>query len=435
MRYELEILEKIMFYDANGFMTSFPLYVYRMKDMVNRKALETAVDIAIKCHPLFGCRLAEDAGGPFMETNSEKPVIPDLDPDSEYFYGNEANNYYPWTVGINGKEIIYTGYHGFADGMGATSFMRTVLYYYFKEQGTECDPGKAVTLDQLTPEILEKDTECTVRKNGGEDFPSLIRQNEKAPSVFPDELLEEDDERFTVRNLSISLEDIRKKSAEYEVSQFAVMTTYLAQAVSSVLPGEDNVVLFNIVADMRSALNSTTTHNCVMTVPVVFSQNELKDKPEGLLCTMFRSRLDVGYNREEALHNCFNSSQMEKQIGGSKEYLAGTATQITQMFGFELPVASITYTHLTHTGFSEDMFGLMEDAYICYAGYKKRGKQAIRAINAVTTDRSVNLMMIDGTKDELILKALEKRLSDAGISFKVSTLDKYKGILYRRENK
>ena len=346
-----------------------------MKDTVNRKALETAVDIAIKCHPLFGCRVAEDEGGPFMETNPEKPVIPDLDPGTGYYYGNEMNNYYPWMVGIRDKEIIYTGYHGFADGMGATAFMRTVLYYYFKEQGIGCDSGIAVTLDQLTPEILEKDTECTVRKNGEEDFPSLIKQNEKEPSVFPDELLEEDDEKFTVRNLSISLEDIRKKSAEYEVSQFAVMTTYLAQAVSSVLPGEDNVVLFNIVADMRSALNSTTTHNCVMTVPVVFSQNELKGKSDELLCMMFRSKLDVGYNREEALHNCFNSAQMEKQIGGSKEYLAGTAAQITKMFGFELPVASITYTHLTHTGFSDDMFSLMDDVYISYAGYKKRGKQ------------------------------------------------------------
>lgn len=31
MRYELEMLEKILYYDAEGVSTRFPLYVYRTK--------------------------------------------------------------------------------------------------------------------------------------------------------------------------------------------------------------------------------------------------------------------------------------------------------------------------------------------------------------------------------------------------------------------
>ena len=38
MRYELEILEKIMFYDTEGITTRFPLYIYRTKEKVNREA-------------------------------------------------------------------------------------------------------------------------------------------------------------------------------------------------------------------------------------------------------------------------------------------------------------------------------------------------------------------------------------------------------------
>lgn len=168
MRYELEILEKILYYDAEGVSTRFPLYVYRTKEEVNKEALETAVGYAIKCHPLYGCRLAEDENGPYLETNPQEPVVPELNPDTEYYFGNEGNHNYPWVVGFYGREIIYTGHHGITDGMGATSFMRTVLYYYLRQLGIECDPGKAVTLEQATPEYLEKETECPIRLHGGE---------------------------------------------------------------------------------------------------------------------------------------------------------------------------------------------------------------------------------------------------------------------------
>ena len=245
------------------------------------------------------------------------------------------------------------------------------------------------------------------------------------------ELLAEDPENCAVTNLAISLRDIRKKCAEYEVSQFAVMTTYIAQAVCSVLPGEESVVLMNVVADMRGVLGSTTTHNCVMTVPVTFSQKEMKNKSEALICTMFRSRLDLGFNRDEALHSCFNSAQMEKRIGGSREYLAGAAAQFEQRFGFDRPVAAVTYSHLTHTGFSDSLFELLDDVYINYTAYKTQDKRPIRAIAVVTTDRVINLMLIDGTKNEQIVKALEKRLAEAGVAFETRKLDRYKGVLYQ----
>ena len=432
MRYELETLEKIMFYDTQGIMTSFPLYVYKTKDKVNKEVLEQALDNAIKCHPLFGCRLSEDEKGPYLETNPDKPVVPYLDPEEEFYYGNKANNNYLWIVGIHEDEIIYTGYHGFTDGMGATAFMRSVLYYYFSLQGIKCDPGKAVTLEKITPEYLEKETECSVRNNGAEDHPSLIKQSQLQPSIFPDELLKEDPQDYEITNLAISLADIKKKCAEYDVSQFAVMTSYLAQAVASVLPGSDDVVLMNIIADMRGVLDSITTHNCVMSVPITFAEKDMMNKSDQMIATMFRTKLDIGYNRDEALHNCFNNAQMEKQIGGNREYLSAAAAQITKQFAFNLPIASLTYTHLTHTGFSSDILEELDDVYISYAGYKKDGKQGIRALNAVTADKVINLMIIDGTKDEKIVKALERRLEEVGVSYKTTKLDRYKGILYRR---
>ena len=174
MRYEQEVLEKIMYYDKARIISSFPLYVYRTRDKFNRNSLETAIGHAIQCHPRFGCGLVEDSKGPQLETNPEKPVIANLNPSEEYFFGGESNNHYPWVVGIHDDEIVYTGFHGLTDGVGATIFMRTVLYYYFREQGFSCDPSEAVTLEDVTPEHLERDTERSVMKNGSKDYPARM---------------------------------------------------------------------------------------------------------------------------------------------------------------------------------------------------------------------------------------------------------------------
>lgn len=97
-----------------------------------------------------------------------------------------------------------------------------------------------------------------------------------------------------------------------------------------------------------------------------------------------------------------------------------------------LLTASVAYTHLTRTGFSDDLPGLLDDAYINYAGLRNEKKQAINAICAVTTDRVINLMLMDGTKNELILKALKKRLTDNRITFDDRVIKKYKGVFFKR---
>ena len=76
--------------------------------------------------------------------------------------------------------------------------------------------------------------------------------------------------------------------------------------------------------------------------------------------------------------------------------------------------------------------GLLGDTHIHYAGLRNDKKQAINAICAVTTDRVINLMLMDGTKNELILKALKKRLTDNRIAFNDRVMNKYKGVFFKR---
>lgn len=78
------------------------------------------------------------------------------------------------------------------------------------------------------------------------------------------------------------------------------------------------------------------------------------------------------------------------------------------------------------------LLGLLGDTHIHYAGLRNEKKQAINAICAVTTDRVINLMLMDGTMDELILKALKKRLADNRIAFDDRVMKKYRGVFFKR---
>ena len=77
------------------------------------------------------------------------------------------------------------------------------------------------------------------------------------------------------------------------------------------------------------------------------------------------------------------------------------------------------------------MLRALDDVYISISGFKMTGKQAIVALNGVTTDRVINLLIVDGTKDDLIFKAFKNRLADAQVSFEARELDRYKGFTCR----
>ena len=87
---------------------------------------------------------------------------------------------------------------------------------------------------------------------------------------------------------------------------------------------------------------------------------------------------------------------------------------------------------MTRTGFSDEMPGLLDDVYINYAGLRNEKKQAINAICAVTTDKAVNLMLMDGVKNERMIKAPKKRLTDNRIAFDDRIMKKYKGVFFKR---
>lgn len=433
MRYEMEILEKMMYYDTDGVISSYPLYIYRLKTPVNRDALRRAMDIAIRCYPLFGCRLREDEKGPYLETNPEPPVLFDLSPSEPLYYGGQISHHYPWIIGVRGREIIYTGFHGLTDGMGATAFMRTVFYYYFRECGTPCAPGQAMLLERLTPALLAKTTERSTAENGREDAPSLVTEPEIRGTVIPDELYESDPENNRIYKISMNLGQIRREAVQSEVSQFAVITPLLGEAFANALPGSENKIRMNVIADRRRSLGSLTTHNCVQSIPIFYDQKRFRGLDDDLLRTVFRARLDLCFNDEEIRHSCWKMVQLERRIGGSRQALAGAAAALTAQSGLNTPVAAVTYTHLTHLDFPEDMLDRFEEIYINSSGQTIPNKAAIPVCNPVTAGDQIHFTIGEQLKDHPVMTQFLQKLRQRGIDYRLEELEKYRGIHWRRD--
>lgn len=288
MKYELEMLEKPTFYDKEGIISSFPLFIFRMKNEIDPHALHCATITAIKCHPLFGCKIIEGQKGPYLETNSKPPVILEINPDIEIFYGNETNNNYPWIIGLHGKDIIFTVFHGLSDAMAAMSFMQTVFYYYFQECGIECTKDSVLTLEIMNPEILCRKTECTMRKIGQTKASTMLLKTKLKETLIPDAMFETDSDKISPYTISIDLKSVKNKAKESGVSQFAVLAPYFCEAFAHVLPGDENVIKLSVICDIRRFVNSITSHNCVIKTDIFYEQKKCSSLSKDAVRSYFR---------------------------------------------------------------------------------------------------------------------------------------------------
>ena len=434
MKYEMEMLEKLMFYDSEGIISSFPMFIFKMKDDIDTHALQCAVVTAIKCHPLYGCKIMEDQKGPYLETNPEPPIIVELNPDTELFYGNQTNNHYPWLIGLRGKEILFTQFHGLADAMGAMNFMKTVFYYYFQECGIACANDSVLTFEKMNPETLIRKTECTMRKIGQTKASSMIPKTELKETVIPDAMFETDSEKVSPYTISIDLKSVKEKAKASGVSQFAELAPYFCEAFASVLPGDENVIKYTVICDTRRFTNSITSHNCVISADIYYEQKKCSSLSKDAVRSYFREQLDCALTANEIASSYHGIVELEKQIGENKQYIAGAAAAMVADFGLNTPYATVTYSHLTRLGFPEDMLAQFEDIFCTSSSTSFPKSAALPLVEVITVGDHINFTMLDQLKGHPIMNAFMKKLEEDGIPCSRKEADKYRGVRWKHQD-
>ena len=129
------------------YSTVFRLSVL-LKESVNPKILEEAVNIALKKYKSFKVRMKEGFFWNYFEENNKKPII---EKEKDYpckYIDPRRNNNYLFKVTYFDKKINIDIFHSLTDGGSGTVFFREIIYTY---------------LELLHPDVF-KDKERQVRK-------------------------------------------------------------------------------------------------------------------------------------------------------------------------------------------------------------------------------------------------------------------------------
>ena len=129
------------------YSTVFRLSVL-LKESVNQKILEEAVNIALKKYKSFKVRMKEGFFWNYFEENNKKPII---EKEKDYpckYIDPRRNNNYLFKVTYFDKKINIDIFHSLTDGGSGTVFFREIIYTY---------------LELLHPDVF-KDKERQVRK-------------------------------------------------------------------------------------------------------------------------------------------------------------------------------------------------------------------------------------------------------------------------------
>lgn len=133
----------------------------KLKSPVLPEYLKKAVDKAFLRHPSFRSELKPGFFRPYLDENKLPFLIEPDDGVLLKILDFRHNNRYLLRVSYFNTRIFIDFFHGLTDGSGAMEFLKTVLFYYFEEQGVSFPSDNIMTAE--TP-VSEEETEDAFSK-------------------------------------------------------------------------------------------------------------------------------------------------------------------------------------------------------------------------------------------------------------------------------
>ncbi len=185
--------------------------VYRLSavlfDEVEPKALQTALEKTLEIMPAFSLKLHRGLFWYYFDVNSDRPIVRKEKkyPCAPIYRSGERR--FLFRVTYFHKRINLEMYHALADGMGAVSFMRVLIYCYFNAiSGREVPEGD---IRRESDEVLRDFGEDSFAINC-EKFSQKSARAEKEPEAYRLEGYRYDGTRLGVMSAYISADSLLK---------------------------------------------------------------------------------------------------------------------------------------------------------------------------------------------------------------------------------
>lgn len=107
----------------------------KLNSAVNPDYLKKAIEKAFSRHKQFRCELKHGFFRPYLDENKLPFIVEEDDGVLLKMLDFSHNNRYLLRVSYFKNRIFIDFFHGLCDGSGALEFLKTVIFYYFEEQG------------------------------------------------------------------------------------------------------------------------------------------------------------------------------------------------------------------------------------------------------------------------------------------------------------
>ncbi|MBH1940081.1 hypothetical protein I5677_04120 [Mobilitalea sibirica] len=286
-------------------------FVCELKDDIEQKSLQEALDKTMVLFPFYRSVLRRGVFWYYFESTDIKPVVMEEHklPCSMLYHHNRRNLLFEVTY--YKKRINLEVYHSLTDGTGALGFLKTLLYYYIIIKYKEDFGDKLPTLD-YDASISQKMDDSFLKNYNGDQIPKRFKLT-KAYHIMGRRSI---DNRLKVIEGVMPVKEVIDLAHRYDTTMTIYLTALFLKAIHQEMPLRSRryPVVLSVPVNLRTYFPSVTARNFFTTINIRYNfskmgddlEDILKEVKEGFARELTQDKLREHMNRLSALeHNAF----------------------------------------------------------------------------------------------------------------------------------
>lgn len=262
-------------------------YVILLKEEVDGEALKKAVGITMTRYPYLMLRIVADGKGYHLEKN-DLPIVVLNTSEPITLCGTQANGH-QIALSYEGCAIYFNNTHAIFDGRGRSAMLHTLIYYYCKFRynedvdmpgvylaGSEVDSGEyADPFDGNLPSPVV-------------ELPSLPKHG-KAMNLSGMGLVRSFCSQ--IHRVRINEKQLMSLCKSNDATPNTAVSLLMCHAIDRLHPDSCEPIVAGVYCDLRSALRTPKTHQCLVTTLDLEYDRSMRDMDFSEQNTIFRGKM------------------------------------------------------------------------------------------------------------------------------------------------
>lgn len=269
----------------------------KLKDMIDGRILEKAVNLAMNRFPYLKMRLRYIDERVFLEDNDAP--LPVLNTKERVILGSEQTNYHLISFAWWKNKLHIDVHHSYVDGAGMANMMKALLYYYCSlYYEIELNSDDITLADSPVPEAEWEDPYN--RELPKEDGLLVEKWSGKAHQIGDTTAVEFTD-KYTVYNVRIPEKEFMRFNISKDGSPGTIVALFLSRAIDTV-DNPVNPVVIAMCVNQRAALKAFKSHNSLVGDVRLVYGDEMRKRPFMDQATCFRGMVTLQSNPDMVLN-------------------------------------------------------------------------------------------------------------------------------------